>query len=840
MTNNTITSADLFCGAGGSSTGLAQAAKKLGLPLDLVAVNHWGMAVKTHARNHPWARHVCADLASVEADPNKLVPGGKLDLLVASPECFPAGALILTSNGYVPIEDIVVGTRVLTHRNRWRSVTATMTAVNDTVLVKGQGHLGLETTTCHPFWVRNRKQLHRKTADTYYRYTDPEWKSVSDGFGRKPFWAAPSVIPALPIPPVPGRGFAFTEPFWSFVGLWLAEGCVRIRKASSEITLAVGNHEADRIEGELRRFAPGAGTLRSGMSELRWRRRQVRTATLFETGHNGLALWLVANFGRHSYGKTLPGWVYGMPSAHRRALLSGYLRGDGHVERKNKNPKQTSQTVSRRLAFSVRTLATTLGVRVSIHDGTPGRDVIEGRKVNIRPAYRVNWTPAPIRNWSYQDGQHHWQRVREVAIPGRKGVTVFNLSVDEDESYVVDGVVVHNCTHHSNARGGKPCSDQSRASAWHVLHWMERLRVQDLLLENVREFERWGPLDGNCRPIKERRGDTFQAFLQSIRSLGFNVDYKVLCSADYGAATARRRLFLRASRGKITWPEPSHKGKWRGAREIIDWSLKGVDLRDRKRPLSPRTMNRIEAGLRKFGGEAFITVLRGGASDHGPGVHPLDEPLLTVSAQGTHHGLCEPFILGQMSGNTPRSINDPIPTITTTTRGMALVEPFIMTVAHQGDDNCRCRSLDEPLNGIPAGHRGEHGLVEPFIIPMEHSGRQPVRSTDQPLPTITTAKGGSFGLCQPFLTKYYGTGGAASVDKPLDTITAKGRFALVEPYRMGIRFRMLKPHELAEAMGFHGYTFEGTATDQIKQIGNAVQVDMAEALCTSILQRYVA
>lgn len=164
-------------------------------------------------------------------------------------------------------------------------------------------------------------------------------------------------------------------------------------------------------------------------------------------------------------------------------------------------------------------------------------------------------------------------------------------------------------------------------------------------------------------------------------------------------------------------------------------------------------------------------------------------------------------------------------------------------------------------------------LCEPFVVPMEHSGRQPVRGTDVPLPTITTARGGAFGLCQPFvigqqsgaaprsvdeplptiatagaiaicqpfLTKYYGSGtGARPVSEPLDTITAKDRFALVEPTRMGIYFRMLKPHELAAAMGFDGYQFAGTQADQVRQIGNAVSVRTARALCGVILDRICA
>ena len=85
ITLNKIIAADLFCGAGGTSTGLVYACRTLGLKIDLVAINHWPVAIATHTQNHPWATHLCADLASV--DPSKTVPGGHLHILVASPEC---------------------------------------------------------------------------------------------------------------------------------------------------------------------------------------------------------------------------------------------------------------------------------------------------------------------------------------------------------------------------------------------------------------------------------------------------------------------------------------------------------------------------------------------------------------------------------------------------------------------------------------------------------------------------------------------------------------------------------------------------------------------------------
>ena len=77
--------ADLFCGAGGSSAGARRALGRLGFQMKLVAVNHWNVAIETHSRNHPEARHSCQDVNTVK--PTEVVPEGKLDLLMASPTC---------------------------------------------------------------------------------------------------------------------------------------------------------------------------------------------------------------------------------------------------------------------------------------------------------------------------------------------------------------------------------------------------------------------------------------------------------------------------------------------------------------------------------------------------------------------------------------------------------------------------------------------------------------------------------------------------------------------------------------------------------------------------------
>lgn len=444
------------------------------------------------------------------------------------------------------------------------------------------------------------------------------------------------------------------------------------------------------------------------------------------------------------------------------------------------------------------------------------------------------------------------------------------------------------CTHHSNARGGRPMKDQSRASAWHILRWVELLKVDNILIENVREFANWGPLATNGRPIKSRKGETFQAFIQALRSFGYTVDYRVLNAADYGDATTRERLFVMARKGRrgIAWPTPTHSkdpsaglfGKlkpWRAAREIIDWKIPGKSIFERKTPLSENTMRRIEAGLKKFSGpeiEPFLVVLRG----HNKG-RSVDQPMPTITAGGNHTALCQPFIVpffGEGKKQKPRvhSVEDPLPTVTGHGAG-GLVEPFLVEYYGTGG----AQSVDEPLPAVVTKDR--FALCEPFILGISQTGSGPnrVRSIDKPLPTVVTKE--ELALCEPFLLGQQSGGAPRSVKKPVPTVAGAGAISLVEPFiceyhsdknskprvrsvneplptvdcsnrfglvspeksgkRLDIRFRMLQPHELAAAQSFKkSYKFTGTRCEQVKQIGNAVPTQLARALCQAALLNY--
>jgi len=455
------------------------------------------------------------------------------------------------------------------------------------------------------------------------------------------------------------------------------------------------------------------------------------------------------------------------------------------------------------------------------------------------------------------------------------------------------------CTHHSTARGGKPINDQSRATAWCVVRWAEALRPPVILVENVPEFASWGPIGHNGRPLKSRKGEVFRAWKAALEALGYRVEHKLLCAADYGDPTTRTRLFVQAVRGrrKIVWPSPTHtrggesdllgtRRPWVAAKEIIDWTLPTPSIFDRKRPLSEKTMRRIMAGLRKFGLKNFIVPQFGEREGQDPRVHDLEQPTPAVTSHGagalvspyivawdnqssangewsaeqplgtvttkTRHGVAQPFLV-ELRGTserqldaTARAVDAPLNAITAGGVHHGLAQPFLVQVAHgngtdPNGDARRVKSLEEPL-GTVCGNRGDMALIEPHLLPQQSDGR--LRPVSEPTPTVAAA--GAIALIEPFLVEYYGTGKAQPVDQPLGTATTKARFALARPtielhgktYLIDIGFRMLQPHELAAAQGFpKGYQFTGTKTDAVKQIGNAVPCGLSRALVYAALSQ---
>ena len=322
------------------------------------------------------------------------------------------------------------------------------------------------------------------------------------------------------------------------------------------------------------------------------------------------------------------------------------------------------------------------------------------------------------------------------------------------------------CTHHSVARGGKPMDDQSRCTPFDILRWLSMADVKRLIVENVPEYVSWGPLGPDNRPIREKRGLLFDQWVGFIQGMGYDVEWRILNAADFGAPTSRRRFFLQAvkhgSGKKIVWPTPTHvespdaitQQGWIPARKIIDWSIPSPLIDDRKRPLAPNTMRRIMQGIERYWGDGakpFLTRYNGGDNRN----HSIDEPIPVLDTSN-RYGLVQPLVIPQASKSSARPTDRPLPTILTS---------------------------------------GTCYLFEPLL--MEYYGNGRCLPVSRPLGTVTTKD--RFALLQP---QEVGIG-----------------FRMLQPHELA-----------AAQSFPSDYIFTGTKGEVIRQIGNAVPPKLAEAL----------
>nr|DAH53135.1 MAG TPA: DNA cytosine methyltransferase [Caudoviricetes sp.] len=308
------------------------------------------------------------------------------------------------------------------------------------------------------------------------------------------------------------------------------------------------------------------------------------------------------------------------------------------------------------------------------------------------------------------------------------------------------------CKHFSKAKGGKPVDKNIRGLAWIVLKWAGTVRPRVIILENVEEFQTWGPVRKG-KPVKSRAGETFRKWKEQLESLGYCIEHRELVAADYGAPTIRKRFFLiaRCDGKPIIFPEKTHapvgseevkegrKKTWRSAAEIIDWSLPcpsifdtSAEIKDKYgiravRPLAENTIKRIIRGLDKF--------------------------VLNTSA---------PFLVmvnhtGEFRG---QEITDPVQTVTAK-NGYGLVSPIL-----------------EPYS-IWTVSKAEQCLLMPSLIQYHTEQSEKARGQKVTEPLMTLDASNRYGVSAAYLTKYYGNekGGISAAD-PLHTVTAKDREAV--------------------------------------------------------------
>ncbi|MGR0174596.1 DNA cytosine methyltransferase [Pseudomonas aeruginosa] len=433
-----------------------------------------------------------------------------------------------------------------------------------------------------------------------------------------------------------------------------------------------------------------------------------------------------------------------------------------------------------------------------------------GRKVDLA----INHNPAAIsmHEANHPHAEHLPTDVWGIdPIEATKGATVGWLHASPD------------CRHHSQAAGGQPRKKEIRDLSWVVVKWAGKLQKLGrgpwvISLENVKQILQWGPLiakrdkstgrvvrlDGTVAgpgervprheqflvPDPKRKGRTWRQFLRALEGFGYHVDYWVERNCDYGDPTTRQRLYLVATDGGFApvAAEKTHAAKpgkglkpYRTAAECIDWSDLGQSIRNRKKPLAEATMRRIAKGIEKEvlqRAKPFIVPIANWSRE---AVHPVDQPLNTVTAwpKGGAFSVATPTLIqvgyGERDGQAPRvpGIDKPLGTVVAGGGKHALASAVLVGAGGPSYGG-KPVAVDQPLGTVVGeNHRA---LASGVLIGVGgRAGQTEPRSVAEPMYTITAKADCS--VATAFMVQAnggYNTTHCRAMETPVSTITNKG------------------------------------------------------------------
>ncbi|MDR2112881.1 MAG: DNA cytosine methyltransferase [Candidatus Accumulibacter sp.] len=362
------------------------------------------------------------------------------------------------------------------------------------------------------------------------------------------------------------------------------------------------------------------------------------------------------------------------------------------------------------------------------------------------------------------------------------------------------------CKHFSKAKGGTPVSKEIRGLAWVTMRWAALCRPRVIMLENVEEFQTWGPVvvgeDGKLYPDQKRKGKTFDSFIRQLRQHGYKVDWREMRACDNGAPTIRKRLFLVARRDglPIIWPEQTHGeptsreviagslAPYRTAAECIDFSLPAESIFDRKKPLAVNTHRRIAKGLYRHvlaSAKPFIVT-----NTTGHAGAAADEPLPTVTT-GTlttenHRAIVAPalapFLTEHANASNQRTMpaDAPLRTVCAQVKGghFSVVAPTLAPLRGTSDAHMGGHSIEQPLSTISAGGT-HHAMVGAHLVTIgygEREGQQPrTQDIEAPLGTVVTANKHALVAAHLVHFTHHGDRAGSTPAEPLPTVTGANR-----------------------------------------------------------------
>lgn len=525
-----ITCNILFSGIGAQEAAL----KRLGLDFKVIGISEIDKyAIQSYeAINGPTRNY--GDITQIE----RL---DYADLWTYSSPCFTADSLVLTEyNGYKQITDIQTGESVLTHDGTFKSVENIINnGVKPTVKIYGMGFDEIHTTENHKFYVREKAKIWNNLRRSYDRvFSNPVWKQAID-LTRNDYLGFPvnkkSVIPewnGITFVWSDGRSdrhknqlskYMDNKNFWWLIGRYIADGWFR---HNGGIVIGCGKKKFNEMKEKCDSL------------DLNYNTSEERTVIRFHYALKELELF-VQPFGKYAHGKKIPSFVMNLPIDLLESFLEGYMAGDGCFT----NRKFKATSVSRELVYGLAQCVAKVYKRpFSIYKTKRAKTtVIEGRVVNQRDTYELTFNKENhVQDKAFYENGYVWYPFNK--IEKAENEVVYDLTVSDNHSFVVNNAIVHNCQDFSTAGKQKGIynADGSLTRSGLLKH-VERLLTDSvlygtqpkyLLLENVKAL------------VSKKFMPDFQRWLDKLEQLGYNNYWQVLNAKDYGIPQNRERVFV--------------------------------------------------------------------------------------------------------------------------------------------------------------------------------------------------------------------------------------------------------------------------------------------------------
>ena len=540
ITKSTTDFIDLFAGTGAFSLALEQNNKfKCVFTNDIMECSK-----KIYELNKPSHKFTLYDLNKINVDD---IP--KHNLLCGGFPCFVVGTKVLTHNGYKNIEDVILTDTLMTHTGQFQKILNLQHKNYNGRLynITSKYHPSFKCTDEHPFYIRKKTRKWNNELRKYeYIFKNPEWKKAHEldnnhYFGMK--INENNIIPDFRFDKIINQHktdvvkIKLDNPdMWFMMGYFIGDGWIEETnktdgRCTNKIRFAINTKDETDILNKInnilqltdKKCHSSNNCNKYGCSDFVW-------FNIFK------------KFGKYAHGKLIPEWVHDAPTEYIQEFINGYHKADGCI---TKNDCYEFTTVSHNLAFGLQRLYLKLGHLFSIRkDIRPKTTVIEGRTVNQRDTYHIRgYTREIVRKQSsFIENGYVWYAPFKIEKADVENEPVYNFEVENDNSYIIENIISHNCQPFSIAGDKKGFDDLRSNVFWKIIEILEKHKPEMIILENVKNLK------------SHDNGKTYKIIEEKLQEVGYNIKTSILDTSKItNIPQHRERIYIVGFRDKLKY-----------------------------------------------------------------------------------------------------------------------------------------------------------------------------------------------------------------------------------------------------------------------------------------------